>query len=122
MRRIGAALRTRLRLVEPHGPLLASNAIMVAVSDASLGGALCLNLRTFRKDGMPIDTPVWVVPFEGHVALFCDDRSYKAKRLRRNPQVEVAPCDVWGKCSGPWQPGVCRIVEDPERRKRGSSS
>jgi putative ABC transport system ATP-binding protein len=91
---------------------------MVAVSDASLGGALCLNLRTFRKDGLPIDTPVWVVDFEGHLALFCDDRSYKAKRARRNPKVEVAPCDVWGKCSGPWQAGVCRVVEDPERRAR----
>jgi PPOX class probable F420-dependent enzyme len=77
-----------------------------------------MNVRSFRKDGLPIDTPVWVVVIDGGVAFFTDDRSFKFKRLRRNPRIEVAPSDVWGKVSAPWQPAVCRVIEDPARKQR----
>jgi hypothetical protein len=90
-----------------------SSAAVVALSES-----LCMNLRSFRKDGLPIDTPVWVVAIDGNVAFFTDDHSFKFKRLRRNPRIEVAPCDVWGKTSAPWHAGVCRVVEDPARKQR----
>jgi putative ABC transport system ATP-binding protein len=91
---------------------------MSAASDASLGDSLCMNVRSFRKDGTPVDTPVWVVPFEGGVACFTDDRSYKFKRMRRNPSVEVAPCDVWGKLHGPWRKAQVSFVTEPARREQ----
>jgi PPOX class probable F420-dependent enzyme len=78
----------------------------------------CLNLRSFRKDGTPVDTPLWVVSLDDGLGSYTDDRSYKVKRLRRNPRVEVAACDVWGKCSTPWYPALCRIVEEPSQRER----
>lgn len=88
------------------------------VDNHGLGDALCLSLRTFRKDGMPVDTPVWVVQVDDALCMYTDGRTYKAKRLRRNPRVEVAACDVWGKLSGPRYDGVCHFVEEPEQRAR----
>ena len=52
------------------------------------------------------------------LAFFTDDRSFKFKRLRRNPRIEVAPCDVWGKVSAPGAPAMCRVVEDAARKQR----
>jgi uncharacterized protein len=63
-----------------------------------------VNLRSFKRDGAPVDTPVWF-------AL--------VKRVRRNPKVELARCDVRGGLLGPWLPGSCRIVEgEPELIRR----
>jgi PPOX class probable F420-dependent enzyme len=78
--------------------------------------SMCMNLRSFRKDGTPVDTPLWVVPVDDHVGSYTDDRSFKYKRVRRNPVVEVAACDVWGRRSTAWFPAQCRIVEDTSRR------
>jgi uncharacterized protein len=80
--------------------------------------SVCMNMRSFRKDGTPVDTPLWVVTHGGKLASYTDDRSFKFKRVRRNPQVEVAACDVWGRRSTPWYQAACRIVEAPEQRER----
>jgi PPOX class probable F420-dependent enzyme len=77
----------------------------------------CMNVRSFRKDGTPVDTPVWCTPYTtGKFVCYTDDRSFKAKRMRRNPDVELAACDVMGRCSTPWYRARCRIVEDPAER------
>ena len=91
---------------------------MTAASHESIGESLCMNLRTLRKDGTPVDTPIWVVPIDGRICSYTDGRSFKAKRARNNPRVEVAACDVWGKNRGPWYPAVCRFVEDEAQRAR----
>jgi uncharacterized protein len=80
--------------------------------------SICMNVRSFRKDGTPVDTPTWVVPIDGRLYCYTDDRSYKIKRLRRNPQVEVAASDVWGIRSTAWFPGRCTVVEDEPQRRR----
>jgi PPOX class probable F420-dependent enzyme len=74
----------------------------------------CMKIRSFRKDGTPVDTPTWVVVIDGKLCCYTDDRSYKVKRLRRNPSVEVSACDVWGLRSTGWYPGTCRLVQDEE--------
>jgi PPOX class probable F420-dependent enzyme len=76
----------------------------------------CMNLRSFRQDGTPVDTPLWVVDVSGRLGSYTDARSFKAKRVRRNPRVEVAACDVYGRRSTGWYPATCRIVERPEER------
>ena len=75
-----------------------------------------MNLRSFRKDGTPVDTPVWTTPHAGKFVCYTDDRSFKYKRVKRNPAVELAACDVVGRCSTPWYHARCRIVEDPAER------
>ncbi len=85
---------------------------------AALAGATCINVRSFRRDGTPVDTPLWVVAIDGLLASYTDDRSYKVRRVRRNPQVEVAGSDVWGIPSTPWYPARCQPVHDPRRREQ----
>jgi PPOX class probable F420-dependent enzyme len=78
-----------------------------------------VNLRSFKRDGGPVDTPVWFAVVDDKVVIFTDGTSYKVKRVRRNPQVELARCDLRGALLGPWLPGRCRTVEgEPEFIRR----
>ena len=82
-----------------------------------LAKSIAMNLRSFRKDGTPVDTPVWVVKVDDHCfASYTDDRSFKVTRLRNNPNVWIAASDVWARRSTPYYPAVCRFVTEPERR------
>jgi PPOX class probable F420-dependent enzyme len=78
----------------------------------------CMSLRSFRKDGTPVDTPTWCVPIDGRLCCYTDDRTYKIKRMRREPRIEVAACDVWGRRSTEWYRARCHIVSDPGERDR----
>lgn len=78
-----------------------------------------MNLRSFRKDGTPVDTPVWCTPYDhGKLVCYTDDRSFKAKRVRRNPDVELAACDTVGRNSTGWYRARCRIVDNGTERER----
>jgi PPOX class probable F420-dependent enzyme len=86
--------------------------------EAAFRDSICMNMRSYRKDGTPVDTPTWVVPIDGKLCCYTDDRSYKVKRMRRNPVVEVAASDVWGIRSTAWYPARVRFVEDAPGRQR----
>lgn len=73
-----------------------------------------INLRSFKRDGNPVDTPVWQTPLDGKLYVFTDGTSYKVKRVGRNPKVQVARCDMRGGLLGPWLDGTCRLVEPSE--------
>jgi PPOX class probable F420-dependent enzyme len=78
-----------------------------------------VNLRSFKRDGSPVDTPVWFAVVDGRVVIFTDGTSYKVKRIERNARVELARCDVRGGLLGPWFPGTCRAVRnEPEHIAR----
>jgi PPOX class probable F420-dependent enzyme len=99
---------------------LASRCYMAGMSfdlQAAFGNSVCMNMRSFRQDGTPVDTPLWVVCIAGRLASYTDGRSFKAKRVRKNPHVEVAACDVWGRRSTDWYAATCRIVELPQERE-----
>jgi hypothetical protein len=73
----------------------------------SLLGHKYLNLETFRKNGQGVRTPVWFAgePEQGvaeKLYAYSTADSGKAKRVRNNPRVRVAPCDVRGKLLGEW--------------------
>jgi len=38
----------------------------------------------------------------------------KVKRIRNNPRVKIAPCDVRGNPKGEWVDARARIVAEPE--------
>jgi uncharacterized protein len=55
-------------------------------------------LTTFRRDGTPVATPVWVVGLEdGQVGFWTSSGSGKAKRLAHTTRVTVTPCDGRGR-------------------------
>jgi PPOX class probable F420-dependent enzyme len=68
---------------------------------ALLRGAKTILLTTYRRDGTPVATPVSIA-FAGDRAFFRSyDKAWKTKRLRNNPEVEVAASTLRGRPSGP---------------------
>jgi PPOX class probable F420-dependent enzyme len=77
-----------------------------------LDDAEYINLRSFKRDGSGVDTPVWCAPLDGKLVIFTLRDSYKVKRVRRNPRVQVAKCDARGGLRGPWLEASCRAIEN----------
>lgn len=50
-----------------------------------------------RKDGTPVSTAVWVVPFEDGYAFTTDPDSWKVKRVLRDPDVTIQASNVRGR-------------------------
>ena len=68
---------------------------------ASLKDTKTVLLTTYKRDGAPVGTPVSIA-FDGDRAFFRSyDKAWKTKRLRNNPNVEVAPATVKGTPTGP---------------------
>jgi PPOX class probable F420-dependent enzyme len=84
---------------------------MTSTSAIPFAEAKYVNLRSFKRDGSAVDTPVWFATLGDRIVIFTDGTSYKVKRIRRNPKVELARCDARGGLLGPWLTGQCRIVE-----------
>ena len=78
-----------------------------------------LNLETFRKDGTPVDTPVWFAEERGTFYVYSRADAGKVKRVRNNPHVRIAPCDVRGKLKGTWVDAAARIVSDEAEARHG---
>ena len=80
-----------------------------------------LSLETFRKTGIGVRTPVWFAqdparqPTTFYLYTLAD--SGKAKRIRNNPKVRVAPCNMRGDLRGAWVEARARICEGDEAAK-----
>ena len=73
-----------------------------------------LSLTTFRRDGTPVATPVWVAREGDELAVFTASSSGKAKRLRNNSRVLLAPCDMRGRVTGDTVEGTARLQDQVE--------
>jgi PPOX class probable F420-dependent enzyme len=80
-------------------------------------GQKYLCLTTFRKSGVPVNTPVWFAERDGKLYVKTRIDSGKSKRIRNNPNVKVAACTMRGKIIGPEFAGKARILL-PEQWKR----
>lgn len=78
-----------------------------------------MSLESFRKNGQGVRTPVW---FAGEPAsgppqtlyVYSEEDSGKAKRIRRDARVRIAPCDLRGKVLGDWIEARAEIVTGEE--------
>ncbi|HEY9303509.1 MAG TPA: PPOX class F420-dependent oxidoreductase [Mycobacterium sp.] len=61
-----------------------------------LGTARYARLRSFRRDGTPIDTPIWF-ELDGTAVVFRTKVGPKTKRLAARPRVELTACDYRGR-------------------------
>jgi hypothetical protein len=78
---------------------------------ARLGNATYVLVTTFRKDGRAVPTPVWVVRDGDHLAIWTARDSGKVKRVRRNAEVLVGPCDVRGRLTGAQVPARATLLD-----------
>src|SRR5205809_6810336 len=76
-----------------------------------------ISLTTFRKTGVGVPTPVWFGEQDGKLYVMTRSDMGKAKRIRNNPQVRVAPCSIRGKVKGPEFAATARILP-PEEHAR----
>lgn len=82
------------------------------VTDAMerLSGQRYISLTTFRRDGTPVATPVWLVRDGDRLAVWTNATAGKVKRIRREPSVTVAPCTVRGRLLGEPVPARARAL------------
>jgi uncharacterized protein len=59
-----------------------------------------ISITTFKRDGTPVSTPVWVAGDDGRLLVQSDADTWKVKRIRRDRHVRVAPCGATGKVRG----------------------
>ena len=73
-----------------------------------------LSLETYRRTGQAVATPVWFVVDGGVIYVYSLAGAGKVKRIRNNPRVRIAPCDVRGALKGAWLDATARIVDERE--------
>ncbi|MEU4038274.1 PPOX class F420-dependent oxidoreductase [Streptomyces collinus] len=76
-----------------------------------LGSGKYLLVTSYRKDGTPVATPVWVVPDGDGLGVWTTTDSWKVKRIRRRADVLVGPCDVRGRPTGGQVPATAEIAD-----------
>ena len=64
---------------------------------ADLDAAKYASFTTYRKDGTPVPTAVWLVPFDGGYAFTTDPNSWKVKRVRNDARATLAVSDARGR-------------------------
>lgn len=77
-----------------------------------------IDLVTYRKSGVPVHTPVWFAEHDGKLYVMTRSDSGKAKRIRNNPRVEVAPSTMRGRRTGPGVAAIAQVTTDPELARR----
>lgn len=73
-----------------------------------------LSFTTFRRDGTPVPTALWFAAAGGRLYAYTRADAAKVKRLRNNSRVEVAPCDVRGRLTGPTVTGTAVILPESQ--------
>ena len=54
-------------------------------------------LKTFRKSGAAVPTPIWFAMESGKLYFTTDNNAGKLKRMRKHGRVTLLPCDVRGR-------------------------
>ncbi len=86
---------------------------------AAIADAKYVRLTTFTKDGRRKESPVWIAHLgDGTVGLTTGTDTWKVKRIRNTPVVELAPCDSRGnvKSGAPSVTGKAILVTEADLR------
>ncbi|MFI8091198.1 PPOX class F420-dependent oxidoreductase [Streptomyces sp. NPDC086080] len=76
-----------------------------------LGAGKYLLVTSYRKNGTPVATPVWVVRDGDALGVWTVADSWKVKRIRARGEVLVGPCDVRGRPTGGQVPATAEICD-----------
>lgn len=78
-----------------------------------LRGKYC-TLVTYRADGTSVPTPVWIARDGDRVFLRTGSDAFKVKRIRRTPEVLLAPSTRRGKPTAAPMRGHARVLAEGE--------
>ncbi len=76
-------------------------------------------LVTYKRDGTPVGTPANIAVEGDRAFVRTWDTTWKLRRIRNNPQVEIAPCTARGKPTGPPLRARARVLEGDESAHAG---
>ena len=74
-------------------------------------GQRYLNLESVKRDGTPVQTPVWFAEEQGVLYVYTLANAGKVQRIRRHPRIRIAPCTMRGTVTGPWVEADATIVD-----------
>ena len=77
-----------------------------------------ISLETYKRNGEAVRSPVWFVEESGVIYFHSPAKSWKVKRLQRNPVVRLAPCARFGRIEGDWLKGKATRIDGEEDTKR----
>ena len=80
-------------------------------------GQSFLNLESFRRSGVGVQTVVWFVEYSGKLYVRTLENSGKVKRIRQRAAIRIVPCEVNGKPLGQWQPAQAKQILETEINK-----
>ncbi|MFH8499762.1 PPOX class F420-dependent oxidoreductase [Streptomyces coeruleorubidus] len=76
-----------------------------------LGAGKYLLITSYRRNGTPVATPVWVVRDGNALGAWTPADSWKVKRIRNRADVLVGPCDLRGNPTGEQVPATAEICD-----------
>ncbi|MFD7406169.1 PPOX class F420-dependent oxidoreductase [Streptomyces sp. NPDC059866] len=76
-----------------------------------LGAGKYLLITSYRRNGTPVPTPVWVVADGDALGVWTVADSWKVKRIRNRSDVLVGPCDLRGNPTGEQVPATAEITD-----------
>ncbi|MFJ2886855.1 PPOX class F420-dependent oxidoreductase [Streptomyces sp. NPDC087305] len=81
-----------------------------------IGRGSHVSLTTFRRNGLGVPTPVGSLVHDGTLYALTPPDTGKAKRIRNNPQVTVAPCNMKGTVPDGVAavPAIARLLDPAE--------
>jgi len=82
-----------------------------------LGAERYVMLTTYRKDGTAVPTVVWTVTDGTAVYVWTSPKTGKVKRIRRRPEVTLAPCTFRGKLRGEAVAAVAEVCDDADSER-----
>jgi uncharacterized protein len=80
----------------------------------TIRGQKYISLKTFRKNGTPVATPVWFGEEDEKLYVMTRSISGKYKRIRNLPAVRVAPCTIRGVVTGTESAALARLLPAQE--------
>lgn len=75
-----------------------------------------ISVETYRKNGVPVRTPVWFTIKNNQIFVVTRDQTGKVKRLKNNTQVKIATCTIKGKIKGKWVSGDVEILDEEKTK------
>jgi len=69
-----------------------------------------INIKTFRKSGNGVATPVWFVEENDKFFICTGGATFKVKRIRNNPKAQIAASDSRGNLTGNYFEGKAQIL------------
>jgi uncharacterized protein len=96
---------------------------MTEDTTAHLGDQKFVSLTTFKRNGVAVASPMWIVGEGKQLLVWTPADAWKVKRIRHDPRVTLTICGRTGKVQDdqPVFDGTAEVITEPEEVARVES-